>query len=169
MKIILFAIIVIATINSCSTAPEAKIIADKVDIHQFGFNYDSSANIDAVKALNKDIENLDTTNYKTKFSDTVVFYDHEINHNLNWNMSIFKNWIAKKTQPKVSVGAIWGSKFNYKDGSKGDYVYQAIKMKFTQGTKSVEFDDFGVFEFKDGKIVKEWNWYDATNLLPLMK
>ena len=169
MKKYILSIIVIITIISCSTKTETKIIADKLDIHQFGFNYDSSANIDAVKATNKDLENLDTTSYKTKYSDTVVFYDHQKNHNLNWNMSIFKNWIAKKIQPKVFVGAIWGSKFNYKDGSNGDFVYQAISMKFTQGTKSVTFDDFIVYEFKEGKIIKEWNWYDPTNLLPLMK
>jgi hypothetical protein len=115
MKKILFSLIVITTIISCSTKTETKIIANKVDIHQFGVDYDSSANIDAIKSTNKDLENLDTTSYKTKYSDTVVFYDHQKNHNLNWNMGIFKNWIAKKIQPKVFVGAIWGSKFNYKD------------------------------------------------------
>jgi hypothetical protein len=170
MKKIIFAVFAITTIVSCSTAPESKVTTEKVNSSQFGFNYDSSANIDAIKATNKDMENLDTTSYKAKYADSVVFYDNGNPMLLKDNLAFFSTWKSKNIQVKITkVNAIWGSKFNFKDGSSGDYVYQYIEVDFTQGTKKAHTHFFQADQFKDGKIIKEWNFYDPTTMSNLMK
>lgn len=169
MKKILLSLIVITTIISCSTKPEAKTTSDKVDPNLSGFNYRRSAYIDAIKATTKDFENLDSASYKTKYSDTVLFYDNGKITNLTENVKFFKTCITKKIQIKATISPIWASKFIHKDGTSDDYVYQSVTIKFTKGTKSVEVLYFQADQFKDGKIVREYNYYDPTNLNLFMK
>jgi hypothetical protein len=169
MKKIIFSLIVITTIISCSTPPETKTTSDKVDANLSGYNYRSSAYIDAIKAATKDFENLDSASYKTKYSDTALFYDNGKITNLTENVKFFKTCITKKIQIKATISPIWGSKFNHKNGTSDDYVYQSVTVKFTKGTKSVEVLYFQADKFKDGKIVREYNYYDPTNLNLFMK
>lgn len=170
MRKIILSIFVLTTIISCSTNSVSKEVSGNVDVHQIGLNYDSSANIDAILATNKDIENVDTNSYKSKYADSAVFYDNGRPTSLTENLSQMKNLITKKVQAKVSkLNAIWGSKFNFKDGTTGEFVYQHITITFTQGTKSVDVTFFQADQFKDGKIVKEWNFYDPTSLISLMQ
>ena len=169
MKKILLPLMVITTIISCSTAPVATTNADKVDVNQSGLNYRSSANIDAIKATNKDMENLDSASYKSKYADTALIYDNGKETNLTENVSFFKFCSDKKVQIKTSVGAIWGSKFNHTDGTRSEYVYQSITLTVKKGDKSVDVLYFQGDEFKDGKIIREYDYYDPTNLRLLMK
>ena len=169
MKKILLLLIVITTVVSCSTTPEAKTSSDKVDPNLSGFNYRSSAYIDAIKATAKDWENLDSASYKTKYSDTALFYDNGKISNLTENVKFFETCITKKIQLKATISPIWGSKFNHKDGTSDDYVYQSVTVKFTKGTKSVEVLYFQADQFKDGKIVREYAYYEPTNLNLFMK
>ena len=170
MKKALLSLFVVTSIISCSTEPKTKVVADNIDPHQFGFNYDSSANIDVIIATNKDMENLDSNSYKLKYADSVVFYDNGRPTNLAENLGLFKNLITNKIQPKISkTNARWGSKFNFKDGTSGDYVYQYVDVTFTKGDKSVVGHFFQADLFKDGKIIKEWNFYDPAYILPLFK
>lgn len=169
MKRILLSLIVTITIMSCSNTTETKTIADKVDPKLSGFNYRSSAYIDAIKATTKDFENLDSASYKTKYSDTVLFYDNGKITNLTENVKFFETCITKKIQIKATISPIWASKFNHKDGTSDDYVYQSVTVKFKKGTKSVEVLYFQADQFKDGKIVREYSYYDPTNLNLFMK
>jgi len=169
MKRILLSLIVTITIMSCSNTTETKTIADKVDANLSGYNYRSSANIDAIKATAKDWENLDSASYKTKYSDTALFYDNGKITNLTENVKFFETCITKKIQLKATIKPIWGSKFNHLDGTSDDYVYQSVTVKFTKGTKSVKVLYFQADQFKDGKIVREYSYYDPTNLNLFMK
>ena len=170
MKNIILSIFLVTLMASCSNSSESKVAPEKTTENQVGFNYDSSANVDAIKATNKDMENLDSNSYKTKYADSVVFYDNGNPMGLKENIGFFKTWISNNIQVKITnVDAIWGSKFNFKDGTSGDYVYQYIEVDFTKGTKKVHTHFFQADKFKDGKIIKEWNFYDPTNLNALMK
>jgi hypothetical protein len=169
MKKILLSLIVITTIISCSTPPEAKTPSEKVDPNLSGFNYRSSVYIDAIKATTKDFENLDSVSYKTKYSDTALFYDNGKITNLTENVKFFETCITKKILIKATISPIWASKFNHLNGTSDDFVYQSTTVKFTKGTKSVEVLYFQGDQFKDGKIVREYSYYDPTNLNLLMK
>ncbi len=169
MKIFFLSLIIITTIFSCSPTPEAKVITDKVDVHQSGIIYDSSANLDAIIALNKDLENLDSISYKTKYADTVIFWNNDKQTHLSENVSFIKTCLKNKVQVKVEKNGRWGSRFNHKNGTTDDFVYQSIDIHFTRGSKSVDVEFFQADQFKDGKIVREYNYYDPTNFNTLLK
>ena len=64
---------------------------------------------------------------------------------------------------------MWGSHFNFKDGSQGDYVYSYLTVTFTKGDQAVDIVVFQANRFnKDGKITEEWLVYDASKMATLM-
>jgi hypothetical protein len=171
MKKTILGAIIATTLFACSAPAEKKADATlSADPHQIGLNYDSSANINAILATNKDMENLDSTSYKTKYADTAVFFDNGRKTNLKENLTFFSAYAKNNVKLKVTkLNGIFEGKFNFKDNGTGDYVYQYIEVNFTQGTKSVDVHFFQVDEFKEGKIIREWNFYDPTNLAPFLK
>jgi hypothetical protein len=72
-NVILIAVLAI-TVYSCTSGNQNNAVT--ADPHQFGVNYDSSANIDAIKATFTDIETFDTLSYVKKYADTAVFHDN---------------------------------------------------------------------------------------------
>jgi predicted ester cyclase len=50
-----------------------------------------------------------------------------------------------------------------------NYVVSYITVEFIKGDKSVKVLMNTVDAFKDGKIVEEWNTYDASKMYDLLK
>lgn len=167
-KLSVIAVLAIA-VFSCTPKGENNVVVS--DEHQFGVNYDSSANIDAIKATFKDIETYDTVSYVQKYADSAIFHDNLKITTLAENVAMQKQFIAAgikvKVQPKQYI---WGSHFNFKDGTTGDYVYSYITVTFMRGDKSVDVVNFQADKFnKDGKIIEEYMVYDQTGIIELMK
>lgn len=154
---------------SCTTQSEKNTVIS--DEHQFGLNFDSSANIDAIKATFKDIETYDTISYVKKYADSAIFHDNNKITSLAENVAMQRQFIAAGFKVEVQPNQyIWGSHFNFKDGTIGDYVYSYITVKFTKGDKSVDVVNFQADKFnKEGKIIEEYIVYDQSGILELMK
>jgi hypothetical protein len=167
-NLILIAVLAI-TVYSCTSGNQNSVAT--ADPHQFGVNIDSSANIDAIKATFTDLETFDTLSYVKKYADTAIFYDNLRKTNLAENVAMLRQFQASgfklQVQPKRYV---WGSHFNFKDGTEGDYVYSYIIVNFTKGDKTVEVVNFQGDKFnKDGKVIEEFIVYDQTPIMGLMK
>ncbi len=168
MKKLLFLVIIAVSVVACTQKSENTTTADP---HLFGFNYDSTAHMDAIKATFTDIENYDTVSYVTKYADSAKFHDNGKLTNLAENVGLQKGFIAAGIKVKVKPDyAMWSSHFNFKDGNQGDYVYTYVTVTFMKGDKSVDVVTFQADAFnKDGKIIEEWLVYDQSNLAALMK
>ena len=168
MKKIMFLAIIAISVVACTQKSESTTAADQ---HQFGFNYDSTAQMDAIKATFKDLENYDTASYITKYADSAKFHDNGKLTNLTENVGIQVGFNAAGIKAKVKKDYVmWSSHFNFKDGTEGDYVYIYLTVTLTKGDKSVDVVMFQANAFnKDGKIIEEWMVYDQSNMGSLMK
>jgi hypothetical protein len=168
MKKLVFLAIIAISVVACTQKSESTTTADP---HQFGFNYDSTAHMDAIKATFTDMVTYDTASYVTKYADSAKFHDNGRLTNLAENVALQKSFIAAGIKVKVNPDyAMWSSHFNFKDGNQGDYVYTYLTATFTKGDKSVDVVMFQADLFnKDGKIVEEWLVYDPTNMAALLK
>lgn len=169
MKKLVFLAIIAISVVACTQSGENGVTT--ADPHQFGFNYDSTAQMDVIKGTFKDIETYDTMSYASKYVDTVKFHDNGRLTNLNENVEILKQFKEKGITLKVKDGyPMWSSHFNFKDGNQGDYVYSYLTTTFTKGEKSIDVVMFQADLFnKDGKIEEEWLVYDLTGIAELMK
>jgi hypothetical protein len=169
MKKIVFLAMIAISVVACTQKGENSTTT--ADPHQFGFNYDSTAHMDQIKATFKDLENYDTASYVTKYADSAKFHDNGKLTNLTENVALQQGFIAAGIKAKVKDDyAMWSSHFNFKDGNQGDYVYTYLTATFTKGEKSVDVVMFQANLFnKDGKIVEEWLVYDPTNMASLLQ
>jgi hypothetical protein len=164
-----FAAFAAVTIYSCSPEKGTSIEADP---HVTGYNLDSSANIDVIKASFKDMVNFDTASYKSKYVDTAIFNDNMATMRLADNVAIFKKAKDLGVTIKVNkIGAIWESVMNKpdKNGVKNG-VFSFASVTWTRAGKSATVFITQVDAFnKEGKIVEEWLTYDASELKELLK
>ena len=167
-NVILIAVLAI-TVYSCTSGNQNNAVT--ANSHQFGVNYDSSANIDAIKATFTDIETFDTLSYVKKYADTAVFHDNGRITNLAENVTTLRQLLSAGLKLKVNPKkSIWGSRFNFKNGTEVDYVYSYITVTFTKGDKSIDVVNFQADKFnKDGKVIEEFIIYDQTGIVELMK
>ena len=168
MKKLLFSAIIVS-LFACTQKSETT--GASVNPHQFGENYDSTAQMDVIKATFKDLETYDTVTYRTRYADTAKFHDNGTITNLAANVDVQKQFIAAGVKVKVKDDyAMWSSHFNFKDGNQGDFVYTYLTGTFTKGDKSTDVVMFQADAFnKDGKIVEEWIVYDQSKLLSVLK
>jgi hypothetical protein len=167
MKKIMFLAMIAIAVVACTQKSESTTTTDP---HLFGFMYDSTAQMDAIKSTFTDLENYDTVSYVTKYADSAKFHDNGKLTNLAENVALQQGFIAANIKVKVKPDyAMWSSHFNFKDGKQGDYVYTYLTATFTKGDKSVDVVMFQADLFnKDGKIVEEWLVYDQTNMASLL-
>ena len=161
--------VIALTTFSCSPKNEKSVTT--TDPHMFGQNYDSTANMDAIKATFDDMEAYNLDSYVKKYADTAVFFDNGKKTTLAENVAVQKNLIASGIKVKVNRDyAMWSSHFNFKDYTQGDYVYSYVTVNFSKGDKKADIVFFQGDKFnKDGKITDEYLVYDQSALAPLMK
>ena len=98
MKKLVFLAIIAVSVVACTQKSESTTTADP---HQFGFNYDSTAHMDAIKATFTDMETYDTASYVTKYADSAKFHDNGRLTNLAENVGLQKSFIAAGVKVKV--------------------------------------------------------------------
>lgn len=167
-KLAIFALVAF-TAYSCTS--KNATTATNNDSHQFGVNFDSTANMDVIKSTFADMEAYDTLSYVKKYADTAVFIENGKKTNLAENVAIQRNLIAAGIKATINKDyAMWSSQFNFKDGTQSDFVYAYITVTFSKGDKKVDVVIFQADKFnKDGKIDKEYLVYDQSGLASLMK
>lgn len=169
LSLTLFAAFAAVAIYSCSPKNEASV---EKDPNATGYNVDSSANIDVIKASFKDMVNYDTASYKSKYVDTAIFNDNMATMRLADNVAIFKKAKALGVTIKVDrIGAIWESIMNKpnKNGVKNG-VFSYATITWTRAGKSATVFVAQVDAFNaEGKIVEEWLTYDPTAINELLK
>jgi hypothetical protein len=168
MKKLLFSAIIALAVVACTQNDQNSASNGKP--HQIGENYDSTAYMDVIKASFKDIESYDSVTYRARYADTAKFHDNDKLITLNENVALQGQFAAAGIKAKVKDDYVmWGSHFNFKDGSQGDYVYSYLTVTFTKGDQAVDIVVFQANRFnKDGKITEEWLVYDASKMATLM-
>ena len=169
MKKLLFLAFIAIAVVSCTQKGQNSSAA--VDPHQFGENYDSTAYMDVIKATFKDIETYDSVAYRARYADTAKFHDNDKLITLDENVALQGQFVAAGIKAKVKDDYVmWGSHFNFKDGTQGDYVYTYLTVTFTKGEKSVDIVIFQANRFnEDGKITEEWLVYDTSKMADLLQ
>jgi hypothetical protein len=168
MKKLLSVAMIAISLVACTQKGEKTTAA--TNTHQFGENFDSTANMDVIKGTIKDLENYDSVTYRARYADTAKFHDNGNITNLNENVAMQGQFMAAGIKVKIKEDyAMWSSHFNFKDGKQGDYVYTYLTATFTKGDKTVDVVMFQADRFgTDGKIVEEWIVYDQSKLATLM-
>jgi len=160
--------LVSASLIACTTQ-ETKIETN-AELKPHGYEYDSTANINTIKASFEDMAIHDTANYKNKYADTAVFYDNGKKMSLAENVNMLNRFQSNGIKVKVSsIAAIWESRFTKKDNTQGTSVVTYLTLTFTKDDKSIEVAMNQYDSFVDGKIVKEMLFYDPTSIMALMK
>lgn len=135
-----------------------------------GYEYDSTTNINTVKASFEDMANNDTASYKSKYADSAVFLDNGVKMSLAENIKILNTWQLAGIKVKVSnIAAIWESRFTKKDNTQGISVVTYLTLTLKKGDQSIDVPINQYDAFVDGKIVKEMLFYDPTSIMALMK
>jgi len=168
MKNILLCMLVSASLTACTTQ-ETKTETN-AELKPHGYEYDSTANINTIKASFEDMAIHDTASYKSKYADTAVFLDNGKKMSLAENINMLSTFQSNGIKVKVSnISAIWESRFTKKDNTQGTSVVTYLTVTFTKGDKSIDVAMNQYDAFVDGKIVKEMLYYDPTSIMALMR
>ncbi|MCX6210945.1 MAG: hypothetical protein NT104_00040 [Bacteroidetes bacterium] len=168
MKKLILSAILSASLIACTTQ-ETKTETN-AELKPHGYEYDSTANINTIKASFEDMAIHDTASYKSKYADTAVFLDNGRKMSLAENINILNTWQLAGIKVKVSnIAAIWESRFTKKDNTQGTSVVTYLTLTLTKGDQSIDVPINQYDAFVDGKIVKEMLYYDPTRINALMK
>ena len=168
MKNILLCMLLSASLTACTTQ-ETKTETN-AELKPHGYEYDSTANINTIKASFEDMAIHDTASYKSKYADTAVFLDNGKKMSLSENVNMLNRFQSNGIKVKVSnISAIWESRFTKKDNTQGTSVVTYLTVTFTKGDKSIDVAMNQYDAFVDGKIVKEMLYYDPTSIMALMR
>ena len=168
MKNILLCMLLSASLTACTTQ-ETKTETN-AELKPHGYEYDSTANINTIKASFEDMAIHDTASYKSKYADTAVFLDNGKKMSLAENINMLNRFQSHGIKVKVSsIAAIWESRFTKKDNTQGTSVVTYLTLTLMKGDKSIDIAMNQYDAFVDGKIVKEMLYYDPTNIIALMK
>jgi hypothetical protein len=174
MKKVILSAIVATTLFACGTKTENASTSPVANYpaNASGYNLDSTANTATLKKINAAGWAGDVATAKAAYADTAVVFDNGTKQKLEENMEMLN--LFKNKGIKVNVEnyyAIWES-VNNKIDENGvqNYTFAYENVAFSKGDKKVNVILFQVDAFsKDGKIVKEWNIYDASKIADLLK
>ena len=137
-----------------------------------GYVLNKSENIEYAKKTIISCAKGDLDTYKSLYADTAIFYNNSSKETLAQNIDLFKVIKAKGIEIKLdtfynafeTVDKVADSE----NGAK-NFIHIYCKLTFTKGDKKVEIPFYQANAIKDGKIVREYDYYDASELNELMK
>jgi predicted ester cyclase len=136
-----------------------------------GYNLDSTANTETVINTIKAMQAWDTAKYRSYYANDAKFHDNLDSMSLDQNVQMISTFKEHGVSVKIiSTSPNWEvvNKVASPDGVT-NYVVSYITVEFIKGDKSVKVLMNTVDAFKDGKIVEEWNTYDASKMYDLLK
>lgn len=169
MKKFILACLVVSTIIACSPKTEtASTFVVPADINSY--NLDSSANIDLVKKMITAFEAGDSLTYRSCYADSAIFHDNGTDMTLDQNVVLFNYFKSNGVSVKMEkVDPIWEI-VNKEASPNGvtNYVMSFQHTVYKKGDKEVKVIVSVVNGIKDGKIVEEWDLYNAKPMFDLM-
>ena len=136
-----------------------------------GYTLDSSANVDAVKKLNYAFPAGDSTAVYACYGEGAKVHDNlhvvSVQENFRGVNALVSQGLSLKFEKFDAIFEV----VNYKPSPDGytNYVVAWVTMSAKKGNKSVTVSMHQAFAFKDGKIMEEWDYYDSSELMNLMK
>ena len=137
-----------------------------------GYVLNNSENIEYAKKTLINCSKGDLDAYKALYADTAIFYDNSAKETLAENLAIFKAMKAKGIEIKLDT---FFNAFETVDkvadpenGAK-NFIHIYCQLTFSKGDKKVTIPFYQANALKDGKIVREYDFYDATGINELMK
>ena len=137
-----------------------------------GYVLNKSENIEYAKQTLISCSKGDLDTYKSLYADTVVFYNNSSKETIAQNIAIFNEMKAKGIEIKLDT---FYNAFETVDkvadpenGAK-NFIHIYCQLTFTKGDKKVTIPFYQANALKDGKIVREYDYYDASGLMDLMK
>lgn len=168
-KIVLSALLATALFTSCK---EAKQASPETPENSTGYTLDKSANIDYAKQTLISCAKGDLDTYKSLYADTVIFWDNSTKETLQENINIFKAIQSKGISIKLDTfynAFETIKKVPSLDNGAVNFIHLYCVLTFSKGDKKVSIDFYQANALKGGKIVREWDYYDASGLNELMK
>ena len=167
MKKILFSTVIAMTVfAACKDANQTTYPANT------GYTLDKSANIDYAKQTLINCSKGDLDTYKGLYADTAYFWDNATKETVQENVDIFKAIQAKGISIKLDTFYNAFETVNtVPDPETGavNYTHIYCSLTFSKGDKKVVIPFYQANALKGGKIIREWDYYDATGLNELMK
>lgn len=163
MKKIFLMLLVGSFLFSCSQKKEETTAPPK-DPNQNGYTVAKSANIDLVKAFNEKAFALDTAAVRAAFAaENDTIHDNLNKLNVSQNNALLGNLKASGFKFTIkNYGALWET-INDEPTPAGvkNFVIAYIIVNVSNGKTSKDEIFHQVCAVKDGKIVEEWDVYDA--------
>jgi SnoaL-like domain len=168
MKKLLFSsLIVLSAFASCKEAA-----TEKKEPNNDGYTLQKSENIEYAKKTLINGTKGDWEAYKALYADTAIFYDNATKETVQQNVDAFKAIISKGITVSLDkFDATFEAVDKVPDPEIGtnDYVFIYCTITFAKGDKKVTIPFHQVNALKGGKIVREWDFYDASGIIELMK
>lgn len=172
MKQSIYFFLLTTALFACQSKTETKTTASEAyPANAFGYNIDSTRNIEIVLKTVAAMEALDTAAYRSYYAPDVVFHDNLDSMNIDQNIKLISSFKENGVTVKITkTEPIWEA-VNKKPSPKGvtNYVMSYQYADFTKGDKTVKVVMNTVDAFKDGKIVEEWITYDTRKIFELLQ
>ena len=137
-----------------------------------GYVLNKSDNIEYAKKTIVNAAKGDLDAYKALYADTAIFYDNAAKETLAQNVAIFNEMKAKGIEIKLdTIYNAFETVNKVADPENGakNYIHIYCQFTFNKGDKKVVIQFYQANALKDGKIVREYDYYDASGLADLMK
>ncbi len=168
MKKAPYIILISCLFINCTSKKEETLIKNP---DQNGYTVAKSSNIDLVKKFNKKAFELDTTALKSYYSSkTDTIHDNLTTLTVNQNCQLLGKLKASKIKFKIkNYSALWET-INDEANLKGvkNFVIAYLIVNASNGKSNNDILLNQVCAVKDGKIVEEWDVYDAKKIDELL-
>lgn len=136
-----------------------------------GYTLDSSANVDMVKKLNYAFPAGDSAAVYACYNEGAKVHDNMLGVSVQENFRGFQAMLSQGLSVKFEKFDAIFEVVNYKPSPDGytNYVLAWVTMSAKKGNKSATISMHQAFALKDGKIMEEWDYYDSSELMNLMK
>lgn len=158
--------VALTILSSCNQAKENKAPTND------GYTLIKSDNIEFAKKTLINAAKGDLDGYRALYADTAVFYNNAEKESVDQNVELLKQLQAHGISMSLDkFDAVFEAIDNEANPEIGtnDYIFIYCTVTFTKGDKKVTIPFHQANALKGGKIIREWDFYDASGLNELMK